>query len=558
MAYVLRENPFVTLAVALRDTRETILDKERQQGLAGDAEKARNARQALTTPRLRLAAEIGFLPGVAPTKANALITAALKGHPSVLTGVEGIPHLAACNVLAGLLDAIPKVPGTATTPTVKSAIAQLVQRFQQIQVLELWHSINEDRQVAGLPLLSDAEAAEGELKQLQAALASCMLRALKKLSEPHTMLTSLVSELTRSGEGLPILATTLVSQYQLDAQGSLDELEQQIRTLIQETLKRLEETKGKLKDIGKRIQQLETLTRQWDGLAQPIQLAANADGSEDQRSSNLANDLREMSLVLWNKYAEEGLANRLNILLGELFAELPQTAAQLAEDRASIERVFKAQDERLKQQEAERAAWEKEISLRLQIGSDPLSISPAGIQYRGAQLKLEEIDRLRWWIYKHYVNGIRVSREFVVTVGNPQTTLKIDCVRMFEGETVVLERWNAVVNKTWRAVGVRLLTASLGRLSRGEELLLGGVTLNRKGAYLDKRKFFKSERIHFPWTELSIGNGAGSFFIQAAKVSGTTTTLSYRDVDNVHVLEALIRFLWKDGNFEKLERGEFS
>ncbi len=75
---------------------------------------------------------------------------------------------------------------------------------------------------------------------------------------------------------------------------------------------------------------------------------------------------------------------------------------------------------------------------------------------------------------------------------------------------------------------------------------------------LKKSKIWGSEPFYAKWEELSISTESGYFIIEVTKDRKAQAKLSYRDVNNVHILEAVMRFLWKDGNHLKLQQGMFS
>ena len=63
---------------------------------------------------------------------------------------------------------------------------------------------------------------------------------------------------------------------------------------------------------------------------------------------------------------------------------------------------------------------------------------------------------------------------------------------------------------------------------------------------LERSKFFgASERLVCKWTELVIGNGAGTFYIAKKDERKVAVELRYQDMDNVHILETAMRIFWK-------------
>jgi len=73
-----------------------------------------------------------------------------------------------------------------------------------------------------------------------------------------------------------------------------------------------------------------------------------------------------------------------------------------------------------------------------------------------------------------------------------------------------------------------------------------------------KTTFIKTyPRIHFPWTDLRYKSASGNLIIYSGNDSDYRLELAYRDSTNAVVLEQLLAFLWKEGNYAKLQRGEF-
>jgi hypothetical protein len=102
------------------------------------------------------------------------------------------------------------------------------------------------------------------------------------------------------------------------------------------------------------------------------------------------------------------------------------------------------------------------------------------------------------------------------------------------------------------------LVETLRNLSHGERLSFGDVLVDKDGILLQKHGWINDDRFHETWENLTISSGDGSFIIRSTTDRKAYAFLPYRDVDNVHILEAIMRFLWKDGNHLKLMKGEFA
>ena len=273
------------------------------------------------------------------------------------------------------------------------------------------------------------------------------------------------------------------------------------------------------------------------------------DGEEalEEVSKGLIRLVRGLAVDLANDRQQFAIAKTLTEYLKQHFGHIDEAAENIEEDLATLERLIGQEAERLRAQR-----------LDVSIGQDRLVMGPDEVWYRGQRVRTVAVDRVRWGIYKHYINGIRVNRSFAIWLGTPHSSIEIECVRAFERETVVRERYGQILDHVWTLVGARLVREMLAGLAKGETRAFPGLTVRRDGVGLMKRRWFRSEPYFAVWEELRYSSVGGNLVISSGKESSATCSLSYRDVDNVHILEALLDYLWKDGNHARLTRGEFA
>lgn len=70
---------------------------------------------------------------------------------------------------------------------------------------------------------------------------------------------------------------------------------------------------------------------------------------------------------------------------------------------------------------------------------------------------------------------------------------------------------------------------------------------------LRRKKFFGDEPAQFGWGEVTIGTADGAFVISGPSGSKASAMMSYRDVDNVHFLDAIIRHAFSKGSLRLSE-----
>src|SRR5690349_21638327 len=79
----LHASPFVRLDISVRDNRQRILERAEEKALHDDEAAVAKARAELTTPKSRLVAELGWLPGVSPRRASQLASQLLADPMSL-------------------------------------------------------------------------------------------------------------------------------------------------------------------------------------------------------------------------------------------------------------------------------------------------------------------------------------------------------------------------------------------------------------------------------------------------------------------------------------------
>ena len=673
----LRDNPFFILGVSPRSSVRDVASACETKGLELDTALAQKARAALTQPKARLAAELRWLIGLAPSRAHELVKRLESDASAVRDALPRLPALARCNLaleLAGL--------GAVSCADALKLISQV---YEGIDPEHLLGTINEDRTVAEMPRVQDAALIRQELSRRAEEIADSLAALLERESDADTQLATVLEEAAGGDDQLPLLLHLVTDRYHLWAKHLLDQRADRVREALQQLRTVASGASVPTEAVPMALMSLEHAVRAWDRAAQPLQLLARSKGTADEASITLAHEVRSTAVdisnehglheealaitnliaeafeevphvleridedrealeeilsdlrlkddiqtvrpaidavrqsidalrsavegggertsidgrrlldlrkavIAWNEAAAalkndvrlRAAANKIAAGLGEdirslaidlsndhgrhqdakflveftlkQFPDIPALAAKLQKDRETISRLL----EQKRKAAAEEARWRKEHSVDLLIGQDHLVMTPETIQFKTHTIETPRVDRVRYGVYKHYINGIRVRRAFTVWVGTPHQTLSIECVRLLESEQVVSERMQSIIAKLWGLVGARLTWQMLTSLSGGDTLTVGSVRLTRKGAWLTKRHWLKSEPFFSQWTDMRYWSAEGNLILGSASEPKATAQLSYRDVDNAHVLEHLLEFLWKDGNYAKLERGGFS
>jgi hypothetical protein len=531
----LRQSPFHLLGVTTRDDRRRIVALAEEKSLELDAAVSQKARSDLAHPRTRLTAEVAWLPGVSPNRAAQLVELALRS-PDTIRGETGLPLLAHANLLA---EAFGHVSGDGDPEEIAGYIDELARLVDELSSDGVAREINEDRAVAGFPEVR-VDHVEAELAERKRYFKDVIKAALNRMPPTALIatLTSAVEDATAGGEiHAPELIDELVDSYEVEAQGFLQAEAENVRKLIRSARDAAGRGEAAVRQI---VDKLEVVVRNWDRVAQPIQLSAKARGLNHDPSQEIALSVRSLAVDLFNEQGMLEQANRITAFLQEVFAELPEASERFAEDAQALEEIA----QKRQKSEADRKEWERELTYSVNLGTvfkSILAISPDGVWWKSQHYPLDAVTRIRWGAIRKTVNGIPAGTTFTVAFGDNGS----EAVAEFSNETV----FGNFVDRLWRGVGVRLLVELLTALRAGQRVNFGDAVVHDNGVVLTRHKFFgANEQVPCTWNQVHIWTADGSFYIGSKDDKKVHSSMSYIYTPNSHVLEHAIRAFFKDPN----------
>ncbi len=536
----IHQSPFALLGVTSRDDRRRIVDLAEEKSLELDHDVCQKARSDLTTPRNRLVAEVAWLPGVSPRRASQLLEKLLQ-DPMSIRKESGLPTLAHLNLQAAALESF---DGEHDLSDLAYFIREAAYLAEELNPEAILRDINEDRTVSGFPEVRGVEQIEAELSERKRYYRSAVKEALDKLPSKTLVeiITEIVEMVTEGGEHhAPELIDGLVDAYELDAQEFLQKEAENVIRLVES----VRESVGAGEDAVKScVDSLEAVARNWDKIAQPIQLIAKARGIDHNASRALANEIRSLSIELFNEHDLLAQSQRLTRLLQELFSEVPEVSERLEQDADALAEIFHE-----RKQTAERIEeWKREITYSAEIGllfKDKLTISPDGILWKGKHIPLGNITRVRWGGVRQSVNGIPTGTNYTIAIGDARSETVVELRRK--------EVFSKFVDKLWRAVCVRLLGEMLETLKAGRDLQFGDAIVHDDGISLARHRFLRTkEKLRCSWDQVKIWSADGALNVCANDARKTSVAISYIETENTHILEQAIRMAFKKPGLQRL------
>lgn len=329
----LLQNPFYILAASPRDNRRRIMELADERSLLLDSNECTEARSDLTNPRKRLSAEAAWLPGAGP-KRTAEVLSIVESSPVGLLAVDKLSSMARANLLAA---GLARLPAYNADDIVKWILA-LSLVFEKIDPEELRTTINEERVVSGFPEVSDISVVEAEVRERRRHYQQVIKSALDNLSPKDLVkaVTVAVDAATDEGEHQgPVLIADLVDSYEIEAQVFLDREGENIKILV-EKLRAAVDADQSDSALASKVSQLIKVVKNWDIVAQPIQVSTKGRGLSHEASHRVADMVRSLAIYMFNDHGKLDLSQQLTHMLQEVFAEVVEVAERTAEDADAL------------------------------------------------------------------------------------------------------------------------------------------------------------------------------------------------------------------------------
>lgn len=536
----IQSSPFALLGATVRDDRRRILQLSDERSLELNDTDCQRARSDLTNPRTRLSAEIAWLPGVSPRKVSHLLDL-LGSDPMAIRAEVGLSTLAQLNVLAAAFETL---SGDHDPSDIVEFIQEIAQVAEGLDPSEVMRDINDDRIASGFQEVRAIDQIEAELTERRRYCRTVIKGAFDRL-DPATLvqvMTDTIDAVTFGGEEhAPELIDELVDSYEIETKGLLEKEAENVGKLIQAIRDAVSSGETAVQSL---VVKLESVARNWDKIAQPIQVSAKARGIDHEPSRQLAYEVRSLAIDLFNEHDMLAQSKRLTNLLQELFAEVPDVADRVEQDADALSDIIVSR----KQVTARKEEWEREISYSANIGlvfKENLSISPDGISWKGQRYALGDITRVRWGGISQSVNGIPTGTTYTIAFGNGRSEAVVDVRKK--------DIFSTFIEKLWRAVGVRILGEMIESLKGGDALSFGGARIRDDGITIEKRRFFgANEELRLSWAQVNVWSANGSFYIGAKDDKKAVVALSYVNDANTHILEQAIRMAFKKPGMRRL------
>ncbi|HWU32909.1 MAG TPA: hypothetical protein VN108_08545, partial [Marmoricola sp.] len=270
------------------------------------------------------------------------MTQALLTDPMAARAEVGLPALAHCNLMAAAFEA---VDAQDAPQELAEFILEMALRVDELDPDEILQAVNEDRAVSGFPEVRGTDQVESELAERKRYFRNAIKDALNRLT-PGALVEAMTLTVDRATEGgtehAPELIDEIVDSYAVETQSFLTKEAENVEKLIgavRESAKAGEATVRPL------IDRLDGVIRNWDKVAQPLQVSFKARGLDHDASRNLAYKVRSLAVDLFNEHDLLKQSQRLTALLKDVFSEIPDVVDRVEEDAKALSDIAQRRDE---------------------------------------------------------------------------------------------------------------------------------------------------------------------------------------------------------------------
>ena len=389
----LLQNPFYVLNATQRDNRQRIIDLAEERSLLSDTDKCIAARTELTNPRKRIAAEVAWLPNVLPERvydiflllelstgnrlgANEItpvdsLTAALSRLPygkksniadevletlklskgdftevGEFLGINTLTPIARANLLAARMVRLPDY----TPDVVAEWIFTLAKTFENIKPSEVRATLNVAREVSGFPEITDLSAIKTEIQNCrryyQQVIKFVLENILNAKERVKTVMAVIEFATERRAGYWQILIEDTVDAYEEGVSAFLETAERNIETQNQKIrIAADEETPDT--DFIPMIDTLLQTVKDWDAIAQPIQLNRNRQGLRHDASHDVADRVRQLAIFLFNEYDKLYVSQQILKALQEVFTEIPAITERITSDLKTLNKIVERREQQM-------------------------------------------------------------------------------------------------------------------------------------------------------------------------------------------------------------------
>jgi len=216
-------------------------------------------------------------------------------------------------------------------------IHQTSELYELLEPQTIKDMINEKRKISGFPVITEVNSIEEELNNLRKNIKQILSFFISNitLGKITDILINIMEYYKNGNKYHGAIIDDFISEYSLLSKDIISRRKDDIISQIEEILQISLSTEY----LETRINTILSQLRNWDHLAQPLQLEALTKGMRHNESIIMANKFRELSLYCNNELKRTDLALKITKELKKYFIELTEYYQLLLEDENKLNNI---------------------------------------------------------------------------------------------------------------------------------------------------------------------------------------------------------------------------
>ena len=330
----LLQNPFHILGATTRDSRQRIIELAQEANLLSDTDECDAARDILIHPKKRISAEVAWLPGFDAFDTDKVLRQ-LKSPDDQLLHFIDPTHIALANILVSRLSRLPKP----AADTCLDWILAIAKASKAINPETVCTTFNADRSSAGFPQINDMTTIKEAIYTQKKHYRTVITGVMEKIDviERAQMMTTLVEKsIGNQLSRCPPLIDDLVTSYENGVKQTLENKQK----FIEAQDKHIRDTVNinfSEYTLTQAVNKLIDAVKEWDTIAQPIQLSKRSRGERHNESFKIAAQCKDLAAALFLEQKNYDMARKIINMLQDVFAEVPELLEHIKTDAEDLE-----------------------------------------------------------------------------------------------------------------------------------------------------------------------------------------------------------------------------
>lgn len=350
----LQKNPFYLLKIPCTASRRQVVAAAEEMSFFLDASICSEAQNELINPNKRLGAELGWFVDADSVKCSAISDCISSGTRIQTEGLTSISKLNA-SLFNFSIDSNLSIIETGYL------ILDIDKQYSALDPEQIMRMVNNNRIKAGLASVQKQDIG-AELNKKRVEIRQVISKKLASMDNSVyiKLITMLAEYISDADYNDGIILSDALDQYEIRMQSELEKRTEEIKAKVAHI-------KAQTNDvvIAKEIQTLIQDVQQWDVVAQPLQLKAQASGMPHRNSEKIGTEVREVAIFLNNERNNAKEAIEFLQVMRGVFSELENLNALFEKDSDELNEILSGEKD-AKEIVAELTAL-KELSDKIKI-----------------------------------------------------------------------------------------------------------------------------------------------------------------------------------------------